>query len=65
MYLLRVLLAAKFIERAAGSEYFKAVPNVRLADFEDVEIDLISAQIDFFYQQHSKELYKALLGVTQ
>jgi hypothetical protein len=56
--LLRILIAAKFIQRDA--EYFKPVPGVRLIEIEHFEIERLFAQVQFFYKKYSKELYDAL-----
>lgn len=62
-HLLRILIAAKFIERDA--EYFKVVPGTNLIEIEHLEVERVFAQISYFYQTYSKELYEALPGVAQ
>jgi hypothetical protein len=59
-HLLMILLAAKFIRRDAESEYFTTIPGVHLIEIEHLEVEKISAQVLFFYQRYSKELYDAL-----
>ena len=60
-HLLRILIAARFIERHGA--YFKAVPNLTLIEIEHLEIETVFAQVNFFYQKHSKDLYDALAEV--
>ncbi|HLG16429.1 MAG TPA: retron St85 family effector protein [Blastocatellia bacterium] len=62
-HLLRILLAARFIQRKG--EYFKVVAGLDLIEIEHLEVDKVSAQIGYFYQKYSKELYDALSEVTQ
>lgn len=62
-HLLRILLAAKFIQRDA--EYFKVVGGLKLIEIEHLEIERVFAQVNFFYQKYSKDLYDALPEVGQ
>lgn len=62
-HLLRILLAAKFIQRSDA--YFRVTPEVTLVEIEHFEIERLFAQINYFYQKHSKELYEALAGKAQ
>lgn len=60
---LRILVAAKFIQRQA--EYFKVVPGLDLIEISHVEIETVFARVSDFYQKHSKELFDALSDVAQ
>ncbi|HXI24802.1 MAG TPA: retron St85 family effector protein [Pyrinomonadaceae bacterium] len=57
-HLLRILLAAKFIER--DGEFFRVVAGLKLIEIEHLEIEKVFAQVNFFYQTYSKDLYEAL-----
>jgi hypothetical protein len=61
-HILRILLAAKFIQR--HGEYFKPVPGVDLIEIENLEFERVLAQVQFFYRKYSKELYDALPAAT-
>jgi hypothetical protein len=61
-HLLRILLAAKFVRR--DGEYFRTAPGVSLIEIEHLEIERILAQVQFFYQKYSRELYDALPEVA-
>ena len=63
-HLLRILLAAKFIQRRDDG-FFMVTPEVALLDVEHLEIEQVFAQIDFFYKKHSPELYEALTEIAQ
>ena len=62
-HLLRIQLAAKFIQR--NGAYFMVTPEVTLVEIEHFETERLFAQIHYFYQKHSKELYEVLAGTTQ
>ncbi len=62
-YLLRILEAAKFIQRDGQSEYFKVVAGLKLVEIDHIELETVFAQVQFFYQKHSRELYDAISGV--
>ena len=62
-HLLRILMAAKFIERDAN--YFKVVGGLSLVEIEHFEVEKVFARVNLFYQKYSKELYEALPGVAQ
>ena len=62
-HLLRIMLAAQFIERHHA--YFRVVSTVTLVDIEHLETELLFAQIQFFYQKYSIELYEALAGTGE
>lgn len=65
-HLLRILLAAKFIQRDQNdAEYFKVVGGLNLIEFDHYEIEKIFAQVTLFYYKYSPELYAALSGVAQ
>jgi hypothetical protein len=61
-HILRILLAAKFIER--DGDYFKVVSGLTLVEIEHLEIEKVFAQVNLFYQKYSTELYEALPGVA-
>ena len=61
IHILRILLAANFIERY-DLEHFKVVPGVTLIEIEKHEAAEITAQILFFYQKHCAEMYDAVTG---
>jgi len=63
-HVLRILLAAKFIQRAGETEYFTTIPGINLVEIEHLEVEKVFAQIQFFYQKYSKELYDALPEVA-
>lgn len=63
-HLLRILLAAKFIQRNQETEYFTTVPGVALVEIEHLEIERVFAQVQFFYQKYSRDLYDALPEVA-
>jgi len=63
-HLLRILLAAKFIERNQETEYFRTAPGLTLVEIEHLEIERVFAQVQFFYQKYSRELYDALPEVA-
>jgi hypothetical protein len=58
------LLAAKFIQRNQETEYFTTVPGVALVEIEHLEIERVFAQVQFFYQKYSRDLYDALPEVA-
>jgi hypothetical protein len=62
-HILRILLAAKFIER--DGDYFKAVGGLSLIEIEHLEIEKVFAQVNLFYQKYSTELFEALPGVAR
>lgn len=57
-HLLRILLAAKFVRREGG--FFRTLPGVELLEIEHVEVERLLAQVGFFYQKNSQELFDAL-----
>lgn len=57
-HLLRILLAAKFIVREG--ENFRTVAGISLVEIEHLEVERVLAQVQFFYQKYSKELYDSL-----
>ena len=59
-HLLRILLAAKFVRRYGETEYFRTVPDLNLVEIERLEVERVLAQVQFFYQRYSRELYDAL-----
>jgi len=59
-HILRILLAAKFIRRDTDSGHFRVVPGVSLIEIEHFEVEVVFAQVNYFYQKYSKELYDAL-----
>lgn len=61
-HILRILIAAKFIER--DGEYFKVVGGISLVEIENFEVEKVFAQVNVFYQRYSNELYEALAGVS-
>jgi len=61
-HILRILLAANFIRR--DREYFRPTPGVDLIEIEHLEVERVLAQVQFFYQKYSKELYDALPEAT-
>jgi hypothetical protein len=63
-HLLRILLAAKFIQRNQETEYFKTAPGLTLVEIEHLEIERVFAQVQFFYQKYSRQLYDALPEVA-
>jgi hypothetical protein len=63
-HLLRILLAAKFIQRDRETEYFRTAPGLTLVEIEHLEIERVFAQVQFFYQKYSRELYDALPAVA-
>jgi hypothetical protein len=58
--LLRILLAAKFIQRDA--EYFRTAAGLNLIEIEHLEVEKVFARVQFFYQKYSRDLYDALSG---
>jgi hypothetical protein len=62
-HLIRILLAAQYVEREG--EYFKTVGDIALAEFDHFDGAALSAQVMFFYQRHSQDLYRALLRARQ
>jgi len=62
-HILRILLAAKFVER--DGDYFKVVGGISLVEIEHVEIEKIFSQVNLFYQKYSTELFDALPGVAK
>ena len=62
-HLLRILLAARYIERQA--EYFRPVTGLKLIEIEHLEIEKIFAQVQFYYQKHPKDIFNALMGANQ
>jgi hypothetical protein len=62
-HLLKILLAAKFIQRHA--EYFKVVAGLNLIEIDHFEVERIFASVHLFYQKHSKELYDAVSAASQ
>lgn len=63
-HLLRILLAAGFIQRSQDTEYFTTVPGLALVEIEHIEIERVFAQVQFFYQKYSRDLYDALPEVA-
>lgn len=62
-HLLRILLAAKFISRDGDGEHFKTEPGVSLIEIEHLEVERVFAQVQYFYQKYSRELYELLPDV--
>ena len=62
-HLLRILLAAKLIKRE--EHYFRAMPNLSLVDIERLEVETVFARVNFYYQKHFPELYRALNETTR
>ena len=63
--LLRILLAAKFIQRDGESPYFKVVAGLDLVEIEHLEVEQVFARISSFYEDHCPELHSALPNVVQ
>lgn len=61
-HILRILLAAKFIERYG--DYFKPTSGLSLVEIEHFEVERVFAQVNLYYQKYSSELYEALPGVA-
>jgi hypothetical protein len=62
IHLLRILLAAKFIER--HEIYFKVIPGMNLMEIEHLEVETVFLQFNHFYKHNSPEIYKALHQVA-
>ena len=61
-HILRILIAAGFIER--DGDYFKAKGGLSLVEIEHLEIEKVLAQVNLFYQTYAHDLYEALPGVS-
>lgn len=65
-HLLRILLAAGYVQRATpDAQYFKVTAGLKLVEIEHLEVERVFAQVLFFYQKHARELYEVLSGVGQ
>jgi len=63
-HLLRILLAAKFIQRQGDTQYFKVTPDLVLVEIEHLEVEKMFSVVNFFYQKYSQELYGFLQEVA-
>jgi hypothetical protein len=62
--LLRILQAAKFVQKDKEAPYFRIVGVANLIEIENVDIDKILASVTLFYQREASHLLKALQEVA-
>jgi hypothetical protein len=62
-FLLRILLAAKFVQQ--NERYFQAVAGVNLVEIENLEMETVFARVTLFYEDNATELFDALSELNQ
>ena len=62
--LLRILQAAKFVDRRGESPYFRVIAGPNLIEIDNVDINEILADVTLFHQQYSPRLLEALQEVA-